>query len=146
MSCSNSFRQLQEKPQETWVQGTEFGVCHYTSAPLCTGIGRKSHSVRMGSSKSDCTQWESYTAPQPLTSQPPGAGLLLDAQGAEGGVWRAQETHCVLPCVSQQFGNAVEANYRILIFPRECLSSHRHASLSLPLEDVARCTRWHPAP
>ena len=46
MSCSNSFRQSQEKHRETWVHGTEFGVCHYTSAPLHTRNGRKSSSVQ----------------------------------------------------------------------------------------------------
>lgn len=94
MSCSNSSRQFQEKRQETWAHGTEFGVCHYTSAPLRTGIQRKSNSVRMGSSRSDCTQWESHTTSQTLTSQPPGAGLLLDAREGGSGEHRKLIVFC----------------------------------------------------
>lgn len=46
MSCSNACRPSQVKQHETWVHDTEFGVCHYTSAPLRTRIRRKSSYIQ----------------------------------------------------------------------------------------------------
>lgn len=46
MSCSNAFRPSRVKQHETWVHDTEFGVCHYTSAPLRTRIRRKSSYIQ----------------------------------------------------------------------------------------------------
>jgi hypothetical protein len=147
MSCSNSFRQSQEKHRETWVHGTEFGVCHYTSAPLHTRNGRKSSSVQDWLLSGPIVPSEkaaSLPSRWPLSLLGQGCCLMLQREG----LVNTGTSLCSpgLLCISQQFGNAVEPNYKILLFPRECLSSHRNANLSLPLEDVASCTHWHTAP
>lgn len=113
MSCSNSFRQSQEKHRETWVHGTEFGVCQYTSAPLHTRIRRKGSSIldRLLSGP-DCTQWERYTPSQSVTSQPPGAGLLLDAPEGGSGEHRklivSSRSAMHFPTVWQRCGNQLQ--------------------------------------
>lgn len=148
MSCSNSFRQSQEKHQETWVHGTEFGVCHYTSVPRSTPeSGEKAVLSRIGSSMVPIVPSEkaaSLPCLWPLSLLGQDCCLMLQREG----LVNTGSSLCSpgLPCISQQFGNAVETNYRILVFPRECLSSHRNAKLSLPLEAVASCTHWHSAP